>query len=216
MTHDNSSETTEVWYCWRVRVDERLLVPRSDPHVYESAVDMLWTTEDEARAWRDEELDAWDEPDEKSYIESWILCRETLQVVGGTPFFVSDTPRNRFLCDVFITALEGGIGYWSQAIEYHWTLPDTDTKSVDESMDIDGFFANIVDGEDGDKDHHIDAAVIERGLARIVSGEIKQLRSDIRATVMLINLTNGDEGDYDAETADCIVQAGLFGEVVYG
>ena len=39
--------------------------------------------------------------------------------------------RKQFLFDVFVTALEGGIGYWSVAEEYHWKK---------DGEDLDGFF----------------------------------------------------------------------------
>jgi len=122
--------------------------------------------------------------------------------------------RKQLLCDIFTTALEGGIGYWSAAEEYHWRLDVPDETPFDESQDLDGFYAVIEDLEDG-KVYRIDADVIRMGIGYIADG-IAQVRSDIRATVLLLDRTNGEEGDYDAETADCIVQAGLFGEVVYG
>ncbi len=117
--------------------------------------------------------------------------------------------RSAFLWDVFVTALEGGIGYWSAASEYHiW-------RSSDGEPDTAGFFATIEDGEDDGKEYRIDAAVIARGLGRIVRGEV-EIASSIRGNVMLANATNGDDADLDAIDADCVVQAGLFGEVVYG
>lgn len=76
----------EVWYCWRVVIDyddegPRLIVPRSDPHIYETPVHHLFDTAEEARAWFDEELDSWQEPDEHEYMRTWVLCKETLEVV---------------------------------------------------------------------------------------------------------------------------------------
>ena len=118
------------------------------------------------------------------------------------------TERKKFLLDMFNTALEGGICYWSVADAYHW-LNDDDTE------DLGGFYAVILDTEDDDKPYRIDADVIELGIERIVNGVVR-LPSDLLRTVALINATNGDEGGYNAETADCIVQAGLFGEVMYG
>lgn len=121
--------------------------------------------------------------------------------------------RKSFLCDVFTTALEGGIGYWSVAHEYHWAAA---AEGIEQ--DLDGFYAIITD-EEADPEQHvtlrIDADVIARGLRRIADGEV-QISPDIRAQVMLLNATNGEDGDYDSTTADCVVQAGLFGEVVYG
>ena len=108
---------------------------------------------------------------------------------------------------LFTTALEGGIGYWSVCTQYRWSLPDGED-------DLDGFFATVEETETDDAPtHRIDAACILRGLLFFAQpgkgyGHVRRVA---RAVLM------GDEDvDYDAEDADCIVQAGLFGEVVYG
>lgn len=109
---------------------------------------------------------------------------------------------------LFTTALEGGIGYWSVCTKYHWSLPDGED-------DLDGFFATIEETETDEEpvERRIDAACILRGLAYFAQpGQgYKHVRQVARAILL------GDEDvDYDAEDADCIVQAGLFNEVVYG
>lgn len=120
--------------------------------------------------------------------------------------------RRQFLWDMFVTALEGGIGYWSSCNVYHiWRIP----TQPSEGPDLRGFHATIEDIEDANKVYRIDAEVIQRGLRAIADGRVN-VNSDIRAAVLLASRTNGDDGDYDAGVADCVVQAGLFGEVVYG
>ena len=110
---------------------------------------------------------------------------------------------------VFVTALEGGIGYWSVCTTYHWSLPDGED-------DVEGFYADVEETETDEDDaptHRIDAACILRGLQFFAQpGQgYRRVRSVARAVLM------GDENvDYDAGDADCIVQAGLFGEVIYG
>lgn len=116
--------------------------------------------------------------------------------------------RKQFILDVFTTAMEGGIGYWSVANSYHYRNRVTDTD------DLDGFYADIEDFEDDDKPYKITPDVIVRGLNLIVTGPVT-LRSDLMGHILLGNKTN-DGGEIDADCADCIVQAGLFGEVVYG
>ncbi|MES2155987.1 MAG: hypothetical protein V4510_12710 [bacterium] len=113
--------------------------------------------------------------------------------------------RDVFLQDLFTTALEGGIGYWSQAETYHWS--DEDPTS---------FYADIIDNEDDNESYHIDRAVIVRGLALCLEGCKYGPEGRPRADLMLAAATNGEDGDYDSDVADCVVQAGLFGEVVYG
>lgn len=111
--------------------------------------------------------------------------------------------RKQFLQDVFVTALEGGIGYWSEASHYHLSTP--------ERAD---FYAVVDDTEDEDKTYVIDADVIVRGINRILLGVVR-IRSDLFDAVRLGNRDN-DGGEIDADGADCIVQAGLFEEVRYG
>ena len=109
---------------------------------------------------------------------------------------------------LFSAALEGGIGYWSVCTKYHWSLPGGSRE-----YDLDGFFADIELPDEDDAPHRIDAQTILRGLQFFAQpGEgYKHVRQVARAVLL------GDEDlDYDAGDADCIVQAGLFGEVVYG
>lgn len=107
---------------------------------------------------------------------------------------------------IFVTALEGGIGYWSVANDYHW--------QNDGEYDLDGFYALVEETEsDEPVEHRIDAQTILRGLEYFARGGegYKHVRAAARSIIA------GDEDiDYDAEIADCIVQAGVFGEVVYG
>lgn len=116
--------------------------------------------------------------------------------------------RDQLYLDVFTTALEGGIGYWSRCSDYHWT------KTPGGEPDFRGFRALITDSEDDDKAYVINRPVIERGFSRIIDGEVG-VGSWIRQAVWLAN-AELDACPIDSTVADCIVQAGLLGEVVYG
>jgi hypothetical protein len=109
--------------------------------------------------------------------------------------------------DIFVTALEGGIGYWSEAESYHIWLPDTDEE------DTTGFYADIIDVED-DVKYHIDIKVLRKGYGLAAS----TFRNKIAwsTTPPPLVWTKDTDWDFDAGDADCIVQLGLFGEVVYG
>lgn len=94
--------------------------------------------------------------------------------------------RKEFLHGIFTTALEGGIGYWSEASEYHWSV-----NGNGEHEDLDGFHAIIeppydvlageqlgwgiwADKETGDtpedlKPLTIDLAVIHRGVKLFIA-----------------------------------------------
>lgn len=123
---------------------------------------------------------------------------------------MSLTPQE--LLNVFTTALEGGIGYWSTASKYHWCTPGKEGEAYTD--DVTGFYAIIQDVEDNDKEYRIDAAVIKRGMRRLLEGtctfggkawpESRSLWGRVMAE------------DYDSNDADNVVQAGLFGDIIYG
>lgn len=126
--------------------------------------------------------------------------------------------RKQFLQDVLTTAIEGGINYWAGVDEYKWDgLPVGDAYAVvveqeEITTDEDGF-----DVYPESAKHRVDIDVIAKGI-----GILLEKRKDERwkkhywHQFVIANRTNSDEGDYDADIADQILQAGLFGEVVYG
>lgn len=132
--------------------------------------------------------------------------------------------RKQFLHDIFVCALEGGIGYWSQCSNYRWAKPDG-------SEDLDGFGADIIDIEDDDKAYRIDINVISRGVNKIAKAQapywqpngpertqcadVEYLTGYCARTVRAASFEN-DASEIDADLADQIVQVGLFGKVVYG
>lgn len=122
---------------------------------------------------------------------------------------MSPAVRPEALHGVFVTALEGGIGYWSTCTRYRWSRVAADGERVD---DLDGFHAVIEEDEAGEV-HRIDAEVIRRGLAYFA--QTGDGYPHVREAACAL-LAGDEDADYDAEVADCIVQAGLFGEVVYG
>jgi hypothetical protein len=137
----------------------------------------------------------------------------TLTITNGTlpldhtPSERVVTERDQALADVFTTALEGGIGYWSQCSRYRWSIGENHDSARD-------FIAVIHDTEDEDHPTYVvDRSVIVRGL-RLAHARGNWADYHARA---LRDLTFGkwDDLDFDADTADLIVQFGLFGEQVY-
>jgi hypothetical protein len=131
-----------------------------------------------------------------------------------TPSVRAVTDQDKAYADVFTTALEGGIGYWSVCTRYLWSVDGTlDGQARD-------FIAVIVetggeDAKDGDgsPEYVIDRSVIARGIR-----EAKKRGNWATYHARALNdLTFGkwDDLDYDADTADLIVQMGLFGEYRY-
>lgn len=111
--------------------------------------------------------------------------------------------REELLFNIVITAVEGGVNYWADVRNYKWC--DEPGKWAAQAV--------LIDYED-DKRHGLTFDVIEKGLALICKPGF-QLRKDILSSILVANRTN-DAGDIDSEAADCIVQAGLFGEIIYG
>ena len=116
------------------------------------------------------------------------------------------TPQ--FLFDVFITACEGGVNYWTDIANYHWR------NDRDGSDDLEGFSALLLDWNSGEK-HSVDFGVIATGLERIAAGGIAYLNEPSRQAIVNAILTD-DAGEIDATLADLVVQAGLFDQIVYG
>ena len=111
------------------------------------------------------------------------------------------------LADIIITAIEGGINYWSQTVTYRWTEGPIHT------------YADIIEVGDGDEDeedrkhHKIDLEVIKRGIERVLSAHAAS--SDIMESIHLA-VAEDDAGHIDGDAADVIVQFGLLGEIIYG
>jgi hypothetical protein len=138
------------------------------------------------------------------------------------------TERKKLCHSIFVTALEGGVGYWSSCSEYHWALKSVDGDLTDDlTDDLDGFYAIIREDENQDEDgkvpkHRIDAEVIDRGINRIANGTATYGGKRLTGNSVLYKLAcalNGplaEEVDFDADDADNIVQIGLFGDVMYG
>jgi hypothetical protein len=136
-------------------------------------------------------------------------------MTAHTPTTLATTAREQALNDLFTTALEGGIGYWSACSVYRWSI-DVDGRQ-EQARD---FVAVVTDIEDEDAPEFvIDRDVMRRGAQRLYRHLIglgdEANRYHLRA-MRDFNSGKWDEFDYDAETADMIVQFGLFDELIYG
>jgi hypothetical protein len=109
--------------------------------------------------------------------------------------------RAQFLDDVLITALEGGIGYWALALRYN---PDSPATAI--IRDVDEYDSG---------QWAITRVVIRNGLNALTHSQNVIKAGPRQDRIKLANLAN-DAGIIDAGDADVIVQAGLFGEIVYG
>lgn len=124
--------------------------------------------------------------------------------INKVEFTITQQVSLQTLADIIVTAVEGGINYWSQIVVYKWTEGPEHTV------------ADIIEIGDGDenKPHHIDLEIVQRGIQRILNDN-PAIRIDLHQQVADC-VSQDDAGHVDADGADCIVQAGLFNELVYG
>lgn len=128
--------------------------------------------------------------------------------------------RAAFLGDIITGAVEGGISYWSQTSQYQYTMDGTVHRCVGplvEDCNETRADIHVIDEDDtGYQDEHLtlDLDAVERGLKLIREGGLK-LTTRHRNRLLVADRSN-DAGQLDGLDADTIVQAGLFGEVVYG
>jgi hypothetical protein len=105
--------------------------------------------------------------------------------------------ENEFYEDIIEIALYGGIDYWCM------TYNPTTKEMYYENPEADGYLRAILD---------ID--LVKKGIEKVLTDEVsvnKSYKNDIMLAVF-----NKDAGYIDAISADIIVQAGLFNDVVYG
>ncbi len=94
--------------------------------------------------------------------------------------------------NIFGTAMEGGIDYWATVLVYDWP------KIVGEIVN-----------EDTGKRHEVNAMTVLDGIEYVAS----RVGMDWYAGPLMERIETKDD---DASDADIIIQAGLFGEVIYG
>lgn len=122
--------------------------------------------------------------------------------------------RTEFLSDVLITATEGGINYWAHPRSRTWDgIPAEPGSTLMSAVLVDR--EELEGDQPTNKRHVIDHDAVERGIALILSTTEKfSVREDIYRMILLGHYKN-DAGEIDAEAADVIVQAALFGEILY-
>jgi hypothetical protein len=130
------------------------------------------------------------------------------------PTTLATTPREQALNDLFTTALEGGIGYWSTCSVYRWGIDVA--GRLEQARD---FVAVVQDIEDEDgTEYTIDRDVVRRGVQRLYKHLIGLGNEANRYHLQAMrdfNRGNWDDLDLDADTADMVVQFGLFKEIRY-
>lgn len=118
--------------------------------------------------------------------------------------------RTQCLADILIGAVEdGGLNGWRQVSRYRYVQADPDdacSATLDASV-------RVHDLEE-EKVHDVTLDTIATGLRRLAEGEVKACAEIVGAAVYAQR--HNDASYFDAYSADAVLQAGLFGELVYG
>jgi hypothetical protein len=149
--------------------------------------------------------------------------------VNATTTAPTVTPRQELLRDIAITAVEGGIGYWSSCARYRWSnatnvgpddmlpFPEVELAANETPDDFDGLLPDVpivrVDRKWG-RIVKLTPELIERAIAKI-KADAALVNTTTRRNVILADVDN-DASQIDADDADCIVQIALFGTLVFG
>ena len=121
--------------------------------------------------------------------------------------------RIDFLANVIITAVEGGINYWTEYGDYQYT-ENKDGLTTDASVELREY--QVVQGMLNEHRtlHKVTLATIRKGIQKVQEPDF-QINPVLLNFILAADRDNDGE-NIDSEAADCIVQAALFGELVYG
>lgn len=116
--------------------------------------------------------------------------------------------------DTLTLAVEGGIGYWARA--RHITR-NPEARDPNGLLTRDALLVTSLqvhgDGDVPTSWTTLDKATVARGFDLALNGQF--VNDDLKGAIFRA-LANDDGAELDAEAADCIVQLGLFGELIYG
>lgn len=122
------------------------------------------------------------------------------------PTTVTLTIPDQLCIDLLSTAYEGGSNYWLHAKRFDCN----EKKEIVRLYEL----TDAETGETFDEGDEITLETMRLGIARLCDVEFF-VAARIRASLFEA-LTDPESSAWDAETADCVVQAGLFGSIVYG
>jgi hypothetical protein len=161
-------------------------------------------------------------------------------VIAPSPEPDTLTPRQQVLCDVLTCAVEGGISYWCNEPAENGTLQieRIDRGAADLTVRRIVFNVAAVEDVSGASVRHgftngarttgltvtLDATALQRALRAIIAGKVtwggQPLGPNSTMRTLALQLvfakSPDDVPDYDAGDADNLLQAALFGDVVYG
>lgn len=124
-------------------------------------------------------------------------------VITGMDLSLSEDDQK--LQDLLTSAFEGGVSYWCEIIRYEGPkdIKKALTYKHIELPFIEGC-AVIIKADDEEQEYKVTRETLVRGLEVLKNSDYKW------------HYHNYVEENWDAETADVVLQCGLFGEIVYG
>jgi hypothetical protein len=148
------------------------------------------------------------------------------EVYGDTPptelLIPARTLSNAETADIAVTAAEGGVNYWASAPTGYdfrrWTTEQSDFSDNRIDLPDDFVFYRLRyenPNDEGYLETDVTPELIRRGIQLVVSPP-HTIRKDLEQQVLDAVRGTPDDVDIDADAADCIVQLGIFGEVVFG
>lgn len=135
--------------------------------------------------------------------------------------------HDEFLSHVLETAVEGGCSYWADIDAEHtgsdagadgardFDVSDYTEEDADENEGDAPFYtsASFIASNDATQGGTLDLEGMADAIERIANGEV-DVAPAIRE-IIIAAVRDNDAAEIDTEAADCIVQIGLFDEVVY-
>lgn len=145
------------------------------------------------------------------------------------------TPREEFYADILTIAIEGGVNYWAEVTDYHHGLNFDGNHTTRETLPT----ATLTDTTDTittanlhPKQTHGTATITDwdgnNTTATTLTVNVDTIRrgwnalrknkgvADRILRAMRTAERTLDAADIDAEVADCVLQAGMFGKVILG
>jgi hypothetical protein len=136
---------------------------------------------------------------------------------------VSDLDKEYYY--TFTSAIEGGINYWAKVLKYSakdnpktkedWGNFSATIQVTEFSEDeTDPRLASSVNGQMTGKTYKVDRSTLSKGMRLVASGKTNVHPS--YASRFAVALKDSASADLDALDADIAIQAGIFGEVIFG
>lgn len=132
-------------------------------------------------------------------------------VQHAVTFTIAAKVDDLFLADCLVVAAEGGVNYWGEVVEYHHHALN-DRAPADVYMIITEHEPSPRDTTGGT--HLVTIRTMADGIRRLVERQVRM--NDTLLDYLTQGVRENDAAYIDADLADCIVQAGVFGELVYG